>query len=175
MTVKLKGCIFFFLQKNISEIAKKCEMKLRRAWPSAPTRFLFMQVGLDLIVFLTCADDHHDVLEFVELDLKPFFTITQWVKGGGAENSFYLSTDGTIGLSVCLSVCLNPLRYLLILTLKSNSRDLWPLRHLIRVITRHNLTQKYLPMYLHTYLPTYLPTHPPTYLITHWATFDFWH
>ena len=69
------------------------------------------------------------------------------------------------------------LRYLLILTLKSNPRDLWPLRHLIRVIRRHNLTQKYLPMYLHTYQPTYLPTYqptyPPTYLPDH-SLSHFW-
>ena len=40
---------------------------------------------------------------------------------------------------------------LLILTLKRNPRDLWPLRHLIRVMITHDLTQKDL-------LPTYLCT-----------------
>ena len=39
-------------------------------------------------------------------------------------------------------------------TLQSDPRDLWPLRHLIRVMRRHDLTKKDLP----TYLPTYLPT-----------------
>ena len=76
-----------------------------------------------------------------------------------------------MSLTHSLTDCLTDwLRHLLILTLKSNPRDLWPLRHLIRVIGRHNLTQKYLPMYLHTYLPTYLPiylsTYPPTHLPT---------
>ena len=42
---------------------------------------------------------------------------------------------------------------LLILTLKRNPRDLWPLRHLIRVMITHDLTQKDL---LPTYLPMYL-------------------
>ena len=43
---------------------------------------------------------------------------------------------------------------LLILILKSNPRDLWPLRLLTRVMRRHDLTQKDLPTYL-TYLFTY--------------------
>ena len=34
------------------------------------------------------------------------------------------------------------LRVLLLLTLQSDPRDLWPLRHLIRVIRRHDLTVK---------------------------------
>ena len=42
--------------------------------------------------------------------------------------------------------------------LKTNPRDLWPLRHLISVMRRHDLTKKV--------LPTYIPTHPPTYLPT---------
>ena len=46
------------------------------------------------------------------------------------------------------------------LTLQSNPRDLWPLRHLIRVMRRHDLTKKI------THLPTYLPTYPPTHLPT---------
>ena len=44
----------------------------------------------------------------------------------------------------------------------SDPRDLWLLRHLIRVMRRHDLTKKiclptYLPTYLHTCLPTYVP------------------
>ena len=39
-------------------------------------------------------------------------------------------------------------------TLQSDPRDLWPLRDLIRVMRRHDLTKKDLP----TYLPTSLPT-----------------
>ena len=47
--------------------------------------------------------------------------------------------------------------WLLILTLQSDPRDLWHLRHLIRVMRRHDLTKKY--------LPTFIPTHlPPTYV-----------
>ena len=45
---------------------------------------------------------------------------------------------------------------------KNNPRDLWPLRHLFRVMKRHDLTKKYLP----TYIPTHLPTWLPTYLCT---------
>ena len=45
----------------------------------------------------------------------------------------------------------------LILTLQSDPRDLWPLRHLIRVMGRHDLTKKYPPAYPLTYLTTYVP------------------
>ena len=38
--------------------------------------------------------------------------------------------------------------------LQSDPRDLWPLRHLIRVMKRHDLTKTF-------YLPTYLPVHLP--------------
>ena len=53
----------------------------------------------------TCADDHHGVLEFVELDLKPFFTITQWVKGGGRK--FFLAVHRQHNRTLCLSVRLS--------------------------------------------------------------------
>ena len=49
---------------------------------------------------------------------------------------------------------------LLLLTLQSDPRDLQPLRHLIRVMKRHDLTEKR-PTYQHTYPPTYLPTYVP--------------
>ena len=39
---------------------------------------------------------------------------------------------------------------------KSHPRDLWPLRHLFRVMRRHDLTKKYLPTYIPTHLPMYL-------------------
>ena len=42
-------------------------------------------------------------------------------------------------------------QWLLILTLQSDPRDLWPLWHLIRVMRRHDLTKK------STYPPTYQP------------------
>ena len=42
-----------------------------------------------------------------------------------------------------------------------NPRDLWPLRPLIWVTRRHDLTKKHcLPTYLPTYLPTSLGEHP---------------
>ena len=44
------------------------------------------------------------------------------------------------------------LTVLLVLTLQSDPRDLWPLRHLFRVKRRHALTEKKPP----THLPTYL-------------------
>ena len=40
---------------------------------------------------------------------------------------------------------------------KSNPGELWPLRHLIRVVRRHDLNEK-IPTYLLTCLPTNLPT-----------------
>ena len=42
-------------------------------------------------------------------------------------------------------------QWLLILTLQSDPRDLWPLWHLIRVMRRHDLTKKTAD--LHTYQP----------------------
>ena len=42
---------------------------------------------------------------------------------------------------------------------KSNPRDLWPLRHLIRVMRRHDLTKKDLPTYLPTSLHPYIREH----------------
>ena len=41
----------------------------------------------------------------------------------------------------------------------SNPRDLWPLRHLIRVMRRHDLTKKDLPTYLPTSLHPYIREH----------------
>ena len=38
---------------------------------------------------------------------------------------------------------------------RSNLRELWPLRHLIRVMRRHDLTEKDLPTFIPTNLPTY--------------------
>ena len=75
----------------------------------------------------------------------------------------------SIGDLVPWFVCLTKLPIRVFTTLQSDPRDLWPLRHLIRVMRRRDLTQKDLP----TYIPTHLPTYLPTYLITHWATFDF--
>ena len=51
-----------------------------------------------------------------------------------------------------------PLTIRVFTTLQSDPRDLWPLRHLIRVMRRHDLTKKYLPTYIPTHLPTYLCT-----------------
>ena len=67
------------------------------------------------------------------------------------------------GWLVCQSVRLSDF-HLVWVSEQSRSvhRDLWPFRHLIRVIRRHDLTKK---NYLSTYLPTYLPTFLPTYII----------
>ena len=82
------------------------------------------------------------------------------IKSDSGQHSQFLrclAVQRQLNRTHCLSVCPTPLRHLLILTLKSNPRDLWPLRHLIRVIRRHDLTQKDLPT-LPTYLPTYICT-----------------
>ena len=63
-----------------------------------------------------------------------------------------------------LTHCTDWLRVLLLLALQSDPRDLWPLRHLIRVMGRHNLTEKDLPTYIPTQLPTQLPSYLPTYV-----------
>ena len=57
-------------------------------------------------------------------------------------------------LSLACLLALTKLTIRVFTTLQSEPRDLWPLRHLIRVMRRHDLTKKDLP----TYLPTYLPT-----------------
>ena len=70
----------------------------------------------------------------------------------------------------CLSVCLSIRPQQTIrssTTLKSDLRELWPLRHLIRGIRIHDLTQNDLP----TYLPTHLPV--PTYITDH-SLSHFW-
>ena len=41
-----------------------------------------------------------------------------------------------------LSVCLTKLTIRVFTTLQSDPRDLWPLRHLIRVMRRHDMTKK---------------------------------
>ena len=60
---------------------------------------------------------------------------------------------------------------------RSNPEDLWPLRHLIRVIRRHDLTKK-IPTYQHTYPPTYLPTslteHPQRAIRETCDLWDIW-
>ena len=60
-------------------------------------------------------------------------------------------------LPTYLPTCLPPIEN----TIRSDPRDLWLLRYLIRVLRTHDLTQKnlptYLPTYLHNYSPTYLP------------------
>ena len=61
----------------------------------------------------------------------------------------------------CLSLITHWVSHFWFLTLKSNPRDLWPLRLLIRVMRRHDLTQKYLTTYIPTHLPTNLPTFVP--------------
>ena len=56
-----------------------------------------------------------------------------------------------------------------------SSRDLWPLRHLIRVTRRHDLTKKYRPAYipilLLTYLCTYIREQPEGAIL---GTCDIW-
>ena len=59
-------------------------------------------------------------------------------------------------LSLAWSVPWAPLTIRQFTTLQSDPGDLWPLRHLIRVMRRHDLTKKDLPSYQPTYLPTTL-------------------
>ena len=78
------------------------------------------------------------------------------------NSSFLAVQNSSIGLIVRPLVALAPLTIKAFTTLQSDPRDLWPLRHLIRVMRRHDLTKKDLPIYLPTYLPTYLPPYIPT-------------
>ena len=52
-------------------------------------------------------------------------------------------------------------------TLQSDPRDLRPLRHLIRVMKRHDLTKKF-------FLPTYLPVHLPQSTPSRCDSRDLW-
>ena len=65
---------------------------------------------------------------------------------------FLAVQNSSIGLIVCPLLALTKLTIKAFTTLQSDPRDLWPLRHLIRVMRRHDLTKKDLP----TYLPTSL-------------------
>ena len=62
-------------------------------------------------------------------------------------------------------VCLTKLTIRVFTTLQSEPRELWPLRHLIRVMRRHDLTKKYLYTYIP--VPTYPPSHPFTSIREH--------
>ena len=104
MTVKVKGCIFFCLLKNISEIAKKCEIKLRRAWPSAPTRFLFMQVGLDLIVLLV---QMTTMVYWSLLNLILSHSLQSYSELRGGGRKFFLAVHRQHNRTLCLSVRLS--------------------------------------------------------------------
>ena len=55
-----------------------------------------------------------------------------------------------------LTESLSHLRYFYFWHKKSDSWDLWPFRHLTRVMSRHDLIKR-VRIYLPTYLPTYLP------------------
>ena len=67
------------------------------------------------------------------------------------EVQFLAVQNSSIGLIVCWSVGPAPLTIKAFTTLQSDPRDLWPLRHLIRVMRRHDLTKN-------TYIPTRSPT-----------------
>ena len=58
------------------------------------------------------------------------------------HNCQYLHFLAVQNSSIGLIVPPAPLRVLLLLTLQTEPRDLWPLRHLIRVMNRHDLTEK---------------------------------
>ena len=78
----------------------------------------------------------------------------------GLNFCFLAVQNSSIGDLVPCLVCPLPLTIRVFTTLQSEPGDLWPLRNLIRVMKRHDLTEK-IPTYLLTYPPTYLPTYPP--------------
>ena len=100
------------------------------------------------------------------------------VKSPIIKSPFFLAVqNSSIGDLVTDSLTDHSLTHLLILTLNSDPRELWPLRLLIRVMRRHDLTQKK-PTHQHTYLPTYLCTsireHPKGVILGTWDLLDIW-
>ena len=79
--------------------------------------------------------------------------------------TFFLAVQNSSICDLVAHWLTDSLSDILILTLQSGSRDLWPLRHLIRVMRWHDQTNK--STYPHTYLSTYLPTYLSTYLREH--------
>ena len=71
------------------------------------------------------------------------------------QDGFLAVHNSSIGDLVTQSVTHS--QYFYFCHTKSNPKDLRPLRHLISVMRRHDLTKKYLPTYIPTHLPTYLP------------------
>ena len=70
------------------------------------------------------------------------FMLYCWTTTTTEKGTIFRCPDSWIGLHVCWLV---PWSIRSSTTLKSDPKELWPLRHLIRVIRRHELTQKGLP------------------------------
>ena len=79
--------VYFSVSRRIFQKSQKMWDEVAQSLTFRPYPFP-LHAGWTWSYCFTCADDHHGVLEFVELDLKPFFTITQWVKGGGQKILF---------------------------------------------------------------------------------------
>ena len=54
----------------------------------------------------------------------------------------FLAVTWQLNRSHCPLLCLLPLTIRVFTTLQSDPRDLWPLRHLFRVMRRHDMTKK---------------------------------
>ena len=82
------------------------------------------------------------------------FPLTSLIPGEHKLRLFsFFSCPQQLNRTHCLSLGWAPLTIRVFTALQSDPRDLWPQRHLIRVMRRHDLTKE----------STYLPTHPPTY------------
>ena len=95
-------------------------------------------------------------------NIHKFLTIMQFFLSKSCKKWCFFSCLWQLNRWPCPLVGWAPLTIRVYTTLQSDPKDLWPLRHLIRVMKRHDLTEK-IPTYLHTYPPTYLPTHLPTH------------
>ena len=91
-------------------------------------------------------------------------SVSEWVTRSPIE-LFWTAKNFSSSVFNQLGACPSFLEFFL--ALKTNPRDLWPLRHLISVMRRHDLTKKVLPTYIHTHPPTYLPTYLPDHSLSH--------
>ena len=80
---------------------------------------------------------------------RPFFDATRpdFLRASGLLNKCqhvlpFFSCPEQLNRTHCPSVCLTPLTIRVFTTLQSEPRDLWPLRHLIRMRKTHDMTKK---------------------------------
>ena len=91
------------------------------------------------------------------------------------EKNVFFSCPEQLNRTHCLSVRRAPLTIRAFTTLQSDPRDLWPLGHLIRVMRRHDLTQKKTVTKTNTKTKTNIfREHIQRAILETWDLWDIW-